>query len=210
MPSSAWRRVPGRLAAAAGLTAALAGDALPAVPAVARSAPRDRASATFGGRLVEVDYGRPERRGRPIFGGLVPYGEVWRTGADEATRLRTEADLLFAGGLYAPKGTYSLFTLPGAQGWLLILNRAAEQWGAFNYDPALDVGRAPLRRERIGSPIERFSIAVQSTGEHTGVLWLGWERIVLSIPFETLPEADPPPTSPPAAPPRTPESSSGG
>jgi hypothetical protein len=179
----------------------------PADRAAIRSAPRQRVTATFDGRRIEVDYGRPQRRGRPIFGGLVPYGEVWRTGADEATQLRTEADLLFAGGLFVPKGAYSLFILPRVEAWLLILNRAAVQWGAFNYDPAQDVGRVPLRRERIADPIEEFSIALQWTGERSGVLWLGWERTLLSIPFETLPEGAPP-TSPPAAPPRTPASRS--
>ena len=189
------------------LAAALAAAQSPGDRAAIRSAPRQRVAATFDGRRIEVDYGRPQRRGRPIFGGLVPYGEVWRTGADEATQLRTEADLLFAGGLFVPKGEYSLFVLPRVEEWLLILNRAADQWGAFNYDPAQDVGRVPLRRERIADPIEQFSIALQWTGERTGVLWLGWERTLLSIPFETLPESAPP-TSPPAAPPRTPASRS--
>lgn len=189
------------------VAAPLLADPLPVVRPVVRSAPRARAVAVLDGRRVSVDYGRPRRHGRPIFGALVPYGEVWRTGADEATRLETEADLLFAGGLFVPKGSYALFTLPGVEAWLLILNRAAEQWGAFNYDPAQDLGRVSLRREPTARPIESFSVALQTTGERSGVLWLGWDRTVLSIRFETLPEPAPP-TSPPAAPPRTPASRS--
>jgi hypothetical protein len=93
-----------------------------------RLSPHEQTSLTIGGKKITIEYGRPYVKGRKIFGGLEPYGKVWRTGADEATVLTTDADLMI-GGLKVPKGSYGLFTLPEASRWTLILNTVAKQWG---------------------------------------------------------------------------------
>src|SRR5580704_8423860 len=90
--------------------------------------PRDTARATIGAAHVLVDYGRPSKRGRVIFGGLVPYGEVWRTGANAATILVTDKDLTI-GHQTVPAGTYTLYTIPSASKWQLIINKEVGQWG---------------------------------------------------------------------------------
>src|SRR5215510_2368501 len=95
-----------------------------------RVSPHETTDLTLNGKKVTVTYGRPSMKGRKIMGGLVPYGQVWRTGADEATVLTTDADLMI-GNLSVPKGSYSLFTLPSESGWKLIVNKVDKQWGAF-------------------------------------------------------------------------------
>ncbi len=169
---------------------------LGAQPEVAPGVPRETAAVVVGGGRVAVTYGRPSMRGRPIFGALVPWNEVWRTGADQATRLATELELRF-GDVAVPAGEYALFTIPGERGWQLVLNKAADQWGAFNYDPALDVARVPMLVERIPSPLERLSIALSVHGETGGTLWIGWESTVASVRFEAIPLGPPSPPSPP-------------
>jgi hypothetical protein len=102
---------------------------LPSVPAAAqeRVSPHEKTSVTIDGRQITIEYGRPYVKGRKIFGELVPFGEVWRAGADEATVLTTEADLTI-GTLKVPKGSYGLFVIPQADGWTLVVNKVAKQW----------------------------------------------------------------------------------
>ena len=107
-----------------------------------RKSPHETMSATLGGhKIADFDYeGRPYLKGRKAVGGsLVPYGEVWRTSTDEATKLTTDADLTI-GDLHVPKGTYALFTLPSKEGWTLIVSKKADQWGAFDYKQSEDFG----------------------------------------------------------------------
>src|SRR6185312_415959 len=109
-----------------------------------RKSPHETISATLGGKKITISHGRPYLKGRKAIGGsLVPYGEVWRTGADEATKLTTDADLTI-GDLHVPKGTYALFTLPERERWTLIVSKKADQWGAFDYKQSEDLGRTPL------------------------------------------------------------------
>src|SRR6266496_1925585 len=105
-----------------------------------RKSPHEQTSLNVGAAKITITYGRPYMRGRKIFGGLEAYGKVWRTGADEATTLETSADVDIA-GLKVPKGTYALFPIPGENGWKLIVNKTAKQWGAFDYKEADDLGR---------------------------------------------------------------------
>lgn len=172
----------------------LAVPARAAAPEVVRSAPREEASLVLAGQRIAVEYGRPTLRGRKIFGTLVPWGEVWRTGADEATRLSTAIALRFEGLVVEP-GDYSLFTVPGVEGWQLVINKVAHQWGAFNYDPRLDVGRAAMRRDRLSVPLERLSIALHADGASAGTLWIGWERTLVSVRFEVVAEGPPAPAA---------------
>ncbi len=173
------------------MLAVLAAAGARSAPEVERSAPREETTLVLAGKRIAVVYGRPALRGRAMFGVLVPWDEIWRTGADEASQLRTEIDLRF-GALAVPKGAYGLFTVPGERGWQLVINKVADQWGAFNYDPSQDLGRVPMLLEALSSPLERLSIALTAQGEAQGTLWIGWEKSVASAEFEALPEAPPP------------------
>src|SRR5215210_2048879 len=104
--------------------------------------PPAKAEATVKGKKVTIDYSAPSRRGRAIMGELVPYGKVWRTGANAATTLTTESDVMI-GAIHVPAGTYTLFTIPGEKEWTLIVNKQTGQWG-LAYDESQDLGRTKL------------------------------------------------------------------
>ncbi len=125
--------------------------------------------ATVGSAHLTVDYGRPHRRGREIFGSVVPWGQVWRTGANAATGFTTDADVTI-NGTVIPKGSYTLFSLPEQGGAKLIVNKQTGQWGT-QYDPAQDFARIDLKAESLSQPVEVFTIAVEN-----GVLALTWDR----------------------------------
>jgi hypothetical protein len=144
----------------------------------AQASPRDTARATVGGATVTVDYSRPSKRGRAIFAanGLVPYGKVWRTGANSATTLRTTGDIM-VGTTRVPAGTYTLYTIPAATGWQLIINKQTGQWGT-EYDEKQDLARVPMRVSKVASPVEQFTIAVQPTS-----LVMQWDTVQASAPI---------------------------
>src|SRR4051794_30089328 len=106
------------------MTAAVASAQEPKKPL----SPPAKAEATLSGKKITIDYSAPSKRDRVIMGGLVPYGQVWRTGANAATTLTTEADLMI-GSLHVPKGTYTLYSIPGEKEWTLIVNKQNGQWG---------------------------------------------------------------------------------
>ena len=147
-----------------------------------RVSPHEQASVTIGGKKITIEYGRPYMKGRRIFGGVVPLGQVWRTGADEATKLTTEAALTI-GSLKVPAGTYALFTLPTESGWTLIVNKTAEQWGAFTYDQKQDLGRTPMKVEKAAAPAEQFTISLEAKGAKGGVLKTAWDTTVATAEF---------------------------
>lgn len=142
--------------------------------------PRDSLEVTVGGANVSVNYGRPLRRGRTIFGEVVPWNEVWRTGANQATRFSTDRELQM-GGVTVPAGSYSLFTIPSPTGWTLILNRQTEQWGTV-HDPAQDQARIEMQRETLPERMEQFTIGIEPRGQG-GVLWMAWDDTRASVPF---------------------------
>jgi hypothetical protein len=149
------------------------------IPIVA--SPRDSVQLVLGGRTLSVNYGRPSARGRKIFGSLVPWNQVWRTGANEVTTFRTEADITL-GGVTIPKGSYSLFTLPSKKSWQLIINKETGQNGLV-YHPRLDLTRVKLQKRELPGYVERFTIALNKTDNRSGVLKIEWERTSVSIPF---------------------------
>jgi hypothetical protein len=110
---------------------------------------------------------------------VVPWGRVWRTGANAATQLTTDAPIII-GGHRIPAGTYSLWTIPREDGATLIVNAQAGQWGT-HYDRSRDLTRVEMRREPAAEPVERFTIAVES-GAEAGVLRLSWERTSYAVP----------------------------
>lgn len=152
------------------------------------ASPRDSVRIALNGSTVSVSYGRPFRRGRTIIGKVVPYNEVWRTGANEATSFVAETDLL-VGGVVVPRGSYSLYTLPSQRQWNLIINKEVGQQGT-QYDRALDLARIPLKRESLKSPVEQFTIALDRTGKDSCLLRLEWEFTSLSVPVRVQAETD--------------------
>jgi hypothetical protein len=136
---------------------------------------RAEATGTIGGANVVVDYGVPSARGREIFGALVPYGQVWRTGANRATHLSTDRDLLI-GGARVPAGTYTLFTIPGPDAWTLIVNRRTDITGTA-HDPGADLVRVPMQVQSLPRHVEDFTIVVDPTG-HLRFQWANIEAVV--------------------------------
>jgi hypothetical protein len=148
-------------------------------PVQAQASPRGSAELTLNGKKISVDYGRPYMRGRKIVGGLVPYDQVWRTGANEATHFTTEADLVI-GGVAVPKGTYTLFTLPAQGGWKLIVNKKTGQWGIpYSYEKE-ELARIDMKVETLPNAIEQFTISLDKDGAD-GILKLEWEKTRASV-----------------------------
>jgi Protein of unknown function (DUF2911) len=131
------------------------------------------------GKTVTIEYSRPSMRGRKIFGGLVPYDEVWRTGANAATSLKTDVALAI-GGANVPAGSYTLYTLPGATSWKLIINKQAGQWGT-EYNRSQDLARVDMKVSQRSSPIEEFTISFEKTGGNSAALKLEWDTTVASV-----------------------------
>jgi hypothetical protein len=132
------------------------------------------------GATITLDYGVPMKRGREIWGALVRYGQLWRTGANRATHFKTDRDLRF-GELLVPAGEYTLFSIPEADGGTLIINRQTGQNGQ-QYDQARDLGRVRLRAQPLDREVEAFTIAVREDGGR-GVLALQWDRTELTVAF---------------------------
>ena len=135
--------------------------------------PPATASASIGGSKVNIAYNSPSMRGRKIMGGLVPYGQVWRTGANPATTLTTSSDLHF-GDLLVPAGTHTIYTLPGEDKWLLIINKQTGQWGT-EYSMGQDLGRVPMMSKPVSSPQEVMSITFENTTPASTELHVRWE-----------------------------------
>lgn len=147
-----------------------------------RASPHEQVAATLGGKKITVDYGRPYKKGRKIFGELVPWGQVWRTGADEATVMTTETDLQI-GTVHVPKGSYALFTIPTEKGWTLVVNKDVKQWGAYKYDVKKDLGRAAMAPAPLAKPVEQLTIAIEGTSANEAVLKLSWDTTAMSVPL---------------------------
>ncbi|MEM6646676.1 MAG: DUF2911 domain-containing protein [Bacteroidota bacterium] len=145
---------------------------------------RGETIATVDGATITVDFGQPLRRGRAIWGALVPFGEVWRTGANRATHFTTTADL-DVGGLAVPAGTYTLFSIPEADGGTLIINKETGQ-GGRSHDPAQDLGRVNATIANLPSPVEAFTIAVLDLPEG-GQLQIQWNEKAMVVPFSVVP-----------------------
>ena len=142
--------------------------------------PRDSVTATAGPARITVNYGRPYKRGRTIVGGVVPYDEVWRTGANAATGFTTTADLVI-NGAPVPAGSYTLWTLPSRSGWKLILNKETGQWGT-EYKAEQDLARVDLIARKLATPVEQFTIAIEPSGDG-GTIRMQWDDVELTAPF---------------------------
>lgn len=149
-----------------------------------RISPLDETSLDLGGHRIEVTYSRPYVRKREIFGRLVPYGKVWRTGANEATVLSTPIDVRL-GGVRVPRGEYSLFTIPTPDAWTLIVNRQTGQWGT-SYDEARDLARIPMQTSSLPDLVEQLTIRFEPAGDAARLV-IEWEHTRATVRLEPLP-----------------------
>lgn len=131
-------------------------------------------------KLIKVVYSRPQLKGREL-SQLVPNGEVWRTGANEATEIILYKDVYF-GKTKVKAGTYSLFTIPGDKEWTIILNSDTNIWGAYTYDASHDVARTKVAVKTGKKFLEAFSMAFEETGNGAN-LSMGWGNVVVEVPF---------------------------
>ncbi len=133
------------------------------------------------GKTITVDYSSPRAKGRKIMGGLVPYGQVWRTGANEATTFVTGADLTVA-GKDVPAGSYTIFTVPNADSWTLIVNKHIGEWGIpYKYESE-ELVRVPMSVSATSGPVEKFTIAFDQSGGGC-TLQVSWENTMSSVKF---------------------------
>lgn len=146
--------------------------------------PRDSVVTTVAGAALWIDYGRPGRRGRAIFGDLVPYGQVWRTGANAATQFRTDKALDF-GGTVVPAGFYTLWTVPGSDRWTLRFNGETGQWGTA-HKPEKDLYTVEMKLSSLATPVDRFAISVEASAQG-GTLHMDWDSTRASAAFTVKP-----------------------
>jgi hypothetical protein len=145
----------------------------PASPGAPLASEAATAGVTVGGGTIDIRYNTPHMRGRKVMGGLVPYGQVWRTGANPATTLITSVPLKF-GTLLVPAGTHTIYSLPGAGTWKLIVNNETGQWGT-EYKPEMDLGRVDMGAKPMSSPQEVMSISFENTRPDSTELHVRWE-----------------------------------
>jgi hypothetical protein len=146
--------------------------------------PRDSVVTSVAGAALWIDYGRPGKRGRVVFGDLVPWGQVWRTGANAATQFRTDKALDF-GGTVVPAGFYTLWTVPAADGWTLRFNGETGQWGTA-HKPEKDLYSVAMKVSALPEPVERFTIHVDPSADG-GTLSLDWDTTRASVAFTVKP-----------------------
>ena len=157
-----------------------------------RLSPHETVTATIDGDELKLVYGRPYTKHpqtgevRKIWGGLVPYGKVWRTGADEATLLTTEKPIEI-GGYSLAAGTYSLFTVPAEDGTAkLVINKKTGQWGVpykEDEEKANELARVDLKKTELDKEVNQFTMAIEPQGGGGGVIKMMWEKTQYSIPF---------------------------
>ena len=145
------------------------------------SPPAQAQCSLSGGKTISVNYSSPRMKGRTIFGSLVPYGEVWRTGANEATAFVTTADLK-AGNLSIPAGNYTIFTIPNQSKWTLIVNKKTGEWGIpYKYESD-ELGRADMTVSQTPSMTEDFTISFDQKG-NSCTMNISWEKTKASVQF---------------------------
>lgn len=151
----------------------------------ARASKHDSASITLDGGTIKVCYGRPRARGRRVMGGLVPNGAPWRMGADEATAIHVPFPARIAGVNVAP-GWYSLYAIPDATQWRIVVNRDAERWGIpiNDYVRSKDVGSGTAPVERLGTPVEALTITLSPKSKSAATMDVEWENTRVRIPVE--------------------------
>jgi hypothetical protein len=184
MKTSLFPTTCGLLAAASLLASvALAQNApAPRITTPAAS-PNSTLKQTVGFTEIEIAYARPSARGRKIFGGLLPYGEVWRTGANTATKISFSSPVKIE-GRELPAGSYALYSIPGAAEWTVIFNKVTGEWGAYSYNEANDALRVKVKPVTLPQPVETFTIEVGDLRTESAHLNLTWEKTRVPVKIE--------------------------
>jgi hypothetical protein len=132
--------------------------------------------------IMRVTYSRPAKNGREVFGKLVPYDKVWRTGANESTEIKLYQDVTF-GDKKLSAGTYTLFSIPTANEWTIIFSSDLDHWGSYSYKESNDVLRVKAKTTEGKKEVENFAIQFESMSKNSGVMRLAWDNVVAELPF---------------------------
>jgi hypothetical protein len=144
-----------------------------------KPSPPASASCDLGGKSIKTDYSSPRMKGRKIYGELVPFGQVWRTGANEATTFVTGSDIV-VGGKAVPAGSYTIFTVPAADKWTLIINKKTGEWGIpYKYESD-ELARVDMKVSKLPAPVENFKISYEKSGSGC-TLQIDWESTRASV-----------------------------
>jgi Protein of unknown function (DUF2911) len=144
------------------------------------ASPRGQASVSFDdGKKITVDYGRPYMRGRKIMGELVPYGKVWRTGANAATGFVTDANITMA-GTSIPAGKYTMYTVPGENEWKIVINKQTGQWGT-EYNESQDLTRIIAKPAKLPQAVDQFTISFEKRGPNAAIMKMEWENTSVAV-----------------------------
>ena len=145
-----------------------------------RPSPAANAQCKFAdGKTIKVAYSSPRAKGRKIFGGLVPYGEPWRAGANEATTFVTSSDIV-VGGTNVPAGSYTIFTVPNADKWSLVISKGTGEWGTQYPGQDKDLARVDMKDSKLPSPVENFTISYEKSGNGC-TMNIDWETTRASV-----------------------------
>lgn len=150
-----------------------------------RPSPMAIARVSYKDTYVKITYGQPQKRGREIFGGLVPYNAVWRTGANEASEVTATRDI-FINGTLVPAGTYSIFSIPNKETWTIIINKETGLWGSYNYNQKLDLVRFELPVQSTDQvTFESFTLQFDQRNNVADLL-IQWDKTKIVIPFQFI------------------------
>lgn len=154
-----------------------------------RLSPKDTVEFKLNDLELEIFYNRPSKKGREVFGALVPYDKVWRTGANEATTFETNKNLMIA-GMYLPSGKYTLWTVPRDSTWKVIFNKKQYPWGVDEemkpmWNPNYDILEIDVPAESINTTVEQFTIAFDNTTDNLQ-LTMAWDQTKIAVPLEVL------------------------
>ena len=148
------------------------------------ASPRQKVEQQFSMSKITLDYGRPGVKGRKIFGELVPYGKVWRAGANSSTKITFEQSINF-GGKVVPAGTYGLFIQPSEKEWKVILNKDSKQWGAYAYDEKLKDAKEIIQLQNLSEKQEWFEITLNPVDDNAIDLVFKWDFVKAVVPLKT-------------------------
>ncbi len=149
-----------------------------------QASPRSVLKQRVGTTDIEIDYSRPGKNGREIFGALVPWAAVWRTGANASTKI-SFSDAVKIGDKEIPAGKYSLYTIPNANDWTIILHKDTSLWGAYKYKQENDVARVTVKPETAATPVETFTIGLDDVKEDSATLALEWDKTRVPVKLTT-------------------------
>jgi hypothetical protein len=151
-----------------------------------RASPHETVSIDLNGRKITISYGRPYLKGRHLGDPMAPYGQVWRLGADEATKVTVTAYTIIPKGFELLPGSYALFAILQPDHWTMIVNKDADQWGAFSYNSKDDVGRFDLPVKHLSQPVEQFTITLDKAASNVARATFAWDRASVSTDLKVL------------------------